>query len=132
MISFWKGTVFETLPICFFFFAPVNNNGFFDWFAHRPVDHVVFVKIGDRLLIEFALVSVRPDMRDKLNEQRFVNAVANDVFVWPSGRIGLSKRPLLPGHKSPEVTRKLYHLISARRSLGFGGSASSADAIALR
>lgn len=69
-----------------------------------------------RFPVECPLVSVCSDMLDKLAEQLFVNAVANDVLVWPSERIGFSKLPLLLDHKSLEACGEFHPLIPVPRS----------------
>lgn len=99
--------MFESVFVGLLYGASVHDDRLLDGGSHRPVDHAVFIKIRDALCIEAALISIFPDMPDKLNKRFFINSVAHDVFVRPGGSIGLCERPMTRLDERPQGFRQL-------------------------
>ena len=98
--------MFEAIFVGLLRLAPVHDGGFRNGGSHRPVDQPVLLEIRDPHAVEVRLETIFPDVLDQLEKETFVNLIAHDVFVRPSGSVGFRESPLLTGHEGMEVIWK--------------------------
>lgn len=84
------------------FTAPVDDDGLLYWHTDRPVHQAGFFVIADLLLIEAAPVSIRTYVFDRSFEQLTIDAIPNEILVWPVGQRA-GKPPSLGINELPQV-----------------------------
>jgi hypothetical protein len=63
---------------------------------------IALFKVSDRAPVEVAFVAVGSDMRNRSFKKSFVDAAANEVFVWPL-RHCLGESPTLAVDKCTDI-----------------------------
>ena len=113
--------------------ASIDDGRLANRFTHCPIDHARLVMVGEALAVEAFLASKGSDVLDQPSEQVFINAVAHEVFVRPSRRVGLGKRPLLLVREGLELRGKSHCSapFGSEPATSVVGSTSSKPAIAL-